>query len=193
MPRSVVSKKPKALGLPKTKYDIIYCDPPWDYKGQLQHTKTTTSGGAKTHYPTAELSVMKTWAIEKIAKDDCLLFMWTSSPHLDQAIELGKAWGFSWATVAFVWEKEKPNPGFYTMSSVEMCLVFKRGKIPSPRGTRNERQFLSEKRKKHSAKPNEIRDRIYRMFPTQKKIELFARRKTKGWTVWGNDKSIKNT
>jgi N6-adenosine-specific RNA methylase IME4 len=23
------------------------------------------------------------------------------------------------------------------------------------------------------------------MFPSQKKIELFARRKKKGWTIWG--------
>lgn len=181
----------KALGLPTTKFSIIYCDPPWDYKGQTQHTKVAASGGAKTHYPTVELKKMKKWPIEKIAEDDALLFMWTSSPHLDQAIELGKAWGFKWATVAFVWEKKKPNPGFYTMSSIEMCLVFKRGKIPKPRGSRNERQFLSEKRTHHSAKPDEIRDRIRRMFPTQKKIELFARKKSRGWKVWGNDKKLK--
>lgn len=181
----------KALGLPKKKYSIIYCDPPWDYKGQTQHTKIKQSGGAKNHYPTVTVDMMKQWPIYKIAKDDCLLFMWTSSPHLDQAIELGKAWGFEWATVAFVWEKQKPNPGFYTMSSVELCLVLKRGKIPSPRGTRNERQFLSEKRTKHSEKPGEIRDRIKRMFPKQKKIELFARKQSKGWDVWGNDSNIK--
>ena len=73
------------------------------------------------------------------------------------------------------------------MSQCELCLVFKRGKIPAPRGSRNERQFVSEMRGRHSAKPNEVRDRIAAMFPKQKKIELFARQQTPGWTAWGLD------
>ena len=40
---------------------------------------------------------------------------------------------------------------------------------------------------KHSKKPDEVRKRIEEMFPTQKKIELFARQKTEGWDVWGNE------
>jgi len=32
-----------------------------------------------------------------------------------------------------------------------------------------------------------IRDLIHEMFPTQTKIELFARQKTEGWDVWGNE------
>jgi len=42
-------------------------------------------------------------------------------------------------------------------------------------------------RTKHSKKPDEIRKRIERMFPSQTKIELFAREKIKGWDVWGNE------
>ena len=119
--------------------------------------------------------------------EDCLLFMWATSPHLDQAIELLKAWGFSWATVGFVWDKQKVNPGFYTMSQVELCLIGKRGKIPKPRGARNIRQLVSEMRGKHSAKPAEVRKRIEEMFPEQNKIELFAREAPEGWDVHGNE------
>jgi len=112
------------------KYEIIYADPPWDYKGQTQHggKGNPDSGGAIRHYPTMTVPEM----IENIhipAADNSLLFMWTSSPHLDQAIDLGKGWGFKFATVAFVWDKQRVNPGFYTMSQTELCLVFKRGKI----------------------------------------------------------------
>ena len=123
-----------------------------------------------------------------IAEDDCLLFLWATSPHLDQAIELGKAWGFEWATVAFVWDKQKVNPGFYTLSQCELCLVFKRGKIPQPRGARNIRQLVSAKRGPHSSKPEEVRNRIDKMFPAQQKIELFARSMTPPnpkWSLWG--------
>ena len=44
--------------------------------------------------------------------NDCLLYMWTSSPHLDQAIKLGDGWGFDYKTIAFVWFKQNVNPGF---------------------------------------------------------------------------------
>jgi N6-adenosine-specific RNA methylase IME4 len=30
------------------------------------------------------------------------------------------------------------------------------------------------------------------MFPTQERIELFARRKTEGWSVWGLDMVMDN-
>ena len=171
------------------KYSIIYADPPWDYKGQKQHTTVGDSGGAISHYPTMTVQEMID-TIDVPADDDCLLFMWTSSPHLDQAIKLGEGWGFQYATVAFIWDKVKVNPGFYTMSQCELCLVFKKGKIPQPRGARNIRQFLSEERREHSRKPDEIRTRIEEMFPTQSKLEMFARTKRDGWDVFGNQTDL---
>lgn len=170
-------------------YDIIYCDPPWDYKGQTQHSGKDGkgTGGAINHYPVLTLDKLKLLNIQKIANKNSLLFMWTSSPHLDQAIDLMKSWGFKYTTIAFVWDKQKLNPGYYTMSQIEICLVGKMGKIPDRRGSRKERQLVSEVRKEHSTKPDAVRDRIKLMFPEHRKIELFARQKTDGWDVWGNE------
>ena len=172
---------------PEGRFAILYADPPWDYKGQLQHAGPGSgdSGGAVRHYPTVTVKEMALWPVSALAEDDALLFLWSSSPHLDQAIALGKAWGFAWATVAFVWNKTKPNPGFYTLSQCELCLAFKRGRIPRPRGARNIRQYLEAPRGAHSAKPEEVRRRIEAMFPAQKKLELFARTRTPGWEAWG--------
>ena len=125
--------------------------------------------------------------INKISKDDCLLFMWVTNPHLAQAIELGKAWGFDYRTVAFVWDKMNHNPGQYTLSNCELCLVFKRGRIPKPRGARNVQQLIRSPRQEHSKKPIEVMKRIEKMFPNQERIELFARKKIKGWSAWGLD------
>jgi N6-adenosine-specific RNA methylase IME4 len=173
------------------KYQIIYADPCWDYKGQTQHAgeKSSDTGGAIKHYPTMTLKELKELKpmIDELADENCLIFMWSSSPHLDQAIELIKAWGFKWSTVGFVWDKQRVNPSFYTMSQCELCLIGKRGKIPQPRGSRNTRQFISEMRGRHSAKPNEVRLRIESMFPSQNKIELFARERVDGWDCWGNE------
>ena len=176
-------------------FSILYADPPWDYKGQKQHAGKgkADTGGAEIHYPTMKLEELKRLDIPSVCEPDCLLFMWTSSPHFDQAIELMKAWGFSWATVGFVWNKKKVNPGFYTMSQVEICIIGKRGKIPQPRGARNIRQYLCKERTKHSEKPLIVMQRIDRMFPTQRKLELFARKLPEGvirdatWSVWGNE------
>jgi N6-adenosine-specific RNA methylase IME4 len=170
-------------------YEIIYCDPPWDYKGQTQHNGKggKDTGGATTHYGCMKLPELKLLNVPNICFDDCLMFMWSSSPHLDQAIDLLKSWGFKYATIAFIWDKKKVNPGFYTMSQCEIVLVGKRGKIPQPRGARNIRQFLSEMRGKHSVKPSEVRTRIEEMFPTQKKLEMFARETTEGWDVFGDE------
>ena len=131
---------------------------------------------------TKDLKNLPVW---EIAEEDCLLFMWATSPHLDQAMDLGKAWGFLWGTIGFVWQKGKANPGFYTMSENEVCLVFKRGRIPQPRGARNVRQTITSMRGCHSRKPDEARRRIGLMFPEQRKIELFARAEVAGWTAWG--------
>ena len=171
------------------KFDILYADPPWEY-GNTQFTTTGTklqTGGAETHYPTMSLARLKRLRVGDLAAPDSLLFMWTSSPHLPQACALMEAWGFEYVTVAFVWDKVKVNPGNYTMSQCELCLVGKKGRIPQPRGARNIRQLVVAERTAHSEKPEEVRKRINLMFPTQRKVELFARRRVPGWHAWGNE------
>ena len=172
-------------------YDIIYADPPWEYNQTQYDTNpnlcSADTGGAAIHYNTLKLKDLKRLDVGAICEPDCLLFMWATSPHLDQAIDLLKAWGFKWATVGFVWNKQRVNPGFYTMSQCELVLIGKRGRIPKPRGARNIRQFFSQVRGKHSVKPQMVRKRIEAMFPDQTKLELFARQHSPGWSVWGNE------
>ena len=113
--------------------------------------------------------------------------MWVTNPHLAQGIRLGEAWGFEYKTVAFVWDKMVHNPGQYTLSNCELCLLFKRGRIPKPRGARNVQQLIRSPRRKHSMKPDEVREKIVTMFPDQARIELFARDRVDGWSNWGLD------
>ena len=183
--------------LPTNKYAIIYADPPWHYNGKVQFDKSLVKiqnpeykkniflSSASFKYPTIKTKELMKIPIKTIAMNDSLLFMWTTNPHLAQSIELGTAWGFEYKTVAFVWHKQNHNPGQYTLSYCELCLLFKRGRIPSPRGLRNIQQFLSVPRTQHSKKPQEVRDRIVKMFPSQNRIELFARERCTGWQSWG--------
>lgn len=170
----------------KNKYSIIYADPPWKYGG----TGGTKWLPAKEYYPVMSFEELKLMGndIKNISNDDCLLFMWVVSPELPKCIEVGESWGFKFITVAFVWYKERANVGNYTMSSCELCLLFKKGKIPSDR-VRNPgvKQFYSEPVIKHSKKPDEFRNRINTMFPKSKKIELFARDTYANWDCFGNE------
>jgi N6-adenosine-specific RNA methylase IME4 len=183
--------------LPKCVYDIIYADPPWDYNGKMQYDKSSIKtenigfeknifiSSANFKYPTLKLCELKTLDVKSIAANDSLLFMWTTGPQLANAVELGISWGFEYKTIAFVWDKMVHNPGRYTLSQTELCLVFKRGRIPMPRGARNIRQLIKAVRCEHSEKPEDVIDGITKMFPMQKKIELFARKNYNGWDNWG--------
>ncbi|MCH5194635.1 MAG: modification methylase [Oscillospiraceae bacterium] len=183
--------------LPDKKYDVIYADPPWDYGGKMQYDRSSIKtenvgfeknifiSAADFKYPTVKLRDLKELDVSSIAADDCLLFMWTTGPQMANAVELGQSWGFEYKTVAFVWDKQVHNPGRYTLSQTEFVLVFKKGKFPQPRGARNIRQLVSVRRGEHSEKPEAVIDGITKMFPGQKKIELFARRNCIGWDNWG--------
>ena len=164
------------------RYDIIYMDPPWKYNDRM-----LSGSKAEDHYPTMTVAELKDMNVYDLMSDNSLLYMWTTNPYMETSIDIANHWGLDFKTVAFVWEKQRPTTGHYTMGSCEFVLVFKKGKIPQPRGTRNARQFLSEKRRQHSRKPDEIRRRIEQMHPTQTKLEMFARTTTEGWDVWGNE------
>jgi len=108
---------------PQKRFDIIYADPPWDYNGKLQFDKSSKSAeeidlsrdifisSASFKYPTLKLDELLQIPVLDIAKDDCLLFMWSTNPHLAHAIFLGQTWGFEFKTVAFIWDKMNHNPG----------------------------------------------------------------------------------
>ena len=170
-------------------YQIIYADPPWDYGGGgMYGDKGQDTGGVLDHYSTLTDHELVQLDIGRLADPNgTLLFLWTTGPMVFRSLAVMDGWGFKYATMAFVWYKQFTNPGYYTMSQTEFCLVGKIGKIPQPRGARNVRQFVSHKRGLHSAKPDEVRDAIDLMFPTQNKIELFARSMVPGWDAWGID------
>lgn len=177
-------------------YDIIYMDPPWDYKGRqiVSHNNQKNPDGSwietstvEDHYPTMTDQQLKDLPINDMLSDDALVFMWIGTPILHRAMDIATHWGLQYSTIGFVWDKQRIVPGYYTLSSCEMVFIFKKGKIPKPRGSRKVRQFFSEKRREHSRKPDEIRNRIEEMFPTQTKLEMFARTTSPGWDVWGNE------
>lgn len=69
----------------------------------------------------------------------------------------------------------------------EIALVGVRGKIYTHLENKSQRSVMFGENIKHSAKPEELQDRLDLMFPTASKIELFARRDRVGWETVGNE------
>lgn len=166
-----------------TKYNVILADPPWTYKSDLHDGSASVD-----HYPSMTNQELKDMDVKSVCENECVLFMWATTPNLDTAIEIGKSWGFDYKQVAFVWDKDRTLAGNYTITQCELVLVFrpKKGKLPK-RDKTNARQYFREKPREHSRKPEYVQDMIELMYPNTKKIELFARRSRKGWDVWGNE------
>ena len=126
-----------------------------------------------------------------MADKNCVLFLWATSPLLPEAIEVMQAWGFKYKTVAFCWSKHTKNGkkvknlGRWTMGNVELCLLGVKGK--PKRQVKNVYQLVEAERTKHSKKPDEVRKRIVQLMGELPRVELFAREKTPGWDVWGNE------
>ena len=91
------------------KYDIIYADPPWSYNDKLGKS---TKWGAMT-YPTMTDKEICDMPIEKIASKDSVLFMWTTMPKMQDALNVIKSWGFKYKTCAFCWVKQNPKTAVY--------------------------------------------------------------------------------
>ena len=173
------------------KYQIIYADPAWKYNSKANH-KTRFRGGAEGHYQLMSMEEIKKIPIDKISEDNCVLFLWTTFPYLEEQIKLFSHWGFNYKTVGFTWVKTNPingkpffGVGYYAKSNAEICLMGIKGKM-KPVSNKISSIIISP-RGKHSQKPDEARNRITQLFGDIPRIELFARQKTEGWDVWGNE------
>jgi len=173
------------------KYQIIYADPPWKYNSRANH-KTRFRGGACGHYSLMTMNEIKALPISSLADKNCVLFLWTTFPYLEEQIKLFRHWGFKYRTLGFSWIKTnskngKPffGVGYYAKSNCEVCLMGMKGQLKTI--SNKVSSVIIAPRKEHSHKPEEVREKIVELFGYLPRIELFARQKTEGWDVWGNE------
>lgn len=171
------------------KYQIIYTDPPWQYKVYSDKGKGRS---AESHYLTMSIKDICNLPVDKIADKDCVLFMWMTFPTLVEELKVLESWGFKYKTVAFVWIKQnKKAPslfwglGFWTRANAEICILATKGN--PKRVSAKVHQVIISPVEEHSKKPDETRKRIVELLGDIPRIELFARQKVKGWDSWGNE------
>lgn len=178
------------------KYGVILADPPWAY---AMRSDKGFEKSPERHYETLSYPALARLPVGQLAAPDCLLFMWSTWPHLPWAQALMGEWGFRYVTGG-AWVKRTPSgkaafgTGYVLRSATEPFLV---GKIGSPvirsRSCRNLIEadelpdLIDGVRREHSRKPPQMRALIDELLPDAWGCELFAREPWAGREVWGND------
>jgi N6-adenosine-specific RNA methylase IME4 len=122
------------------------------------------------------------------ATPDAALFLWSTAPHLLEALEVMRAWGFAYKT-HMVWDKERTGLGYWVHNQHELLLIGARGDMRSPEPEGRPPSIIRAPRRAHSQKPDEAYEVIEKMYPGLARIELFARQAREGWAAWGNEVS----
>lgn len=176
-------EKNKSTQWPKGKYRIIYADPPWKYGDERAGGN---HGGAIDHYPTMSLQELIDLPVIELTEDDAVLFMWTTSPLLEDSFKLLNSWGFKYKT-QFIWDKVKHNMGHYNSVRHELLLIATKGSCTPDNVQLFDSVQTIERTDKHSEKPEEFRNIIDTLYTYGNKIELFARKSVDGWEAFGNE------
>ena len=173
---------------PTKKYSIIYADPLWEVMaGSKQSRKYGDS--QKTlplKYPVMKLDEIINLQVKGIKEKDSVLFLWTINKYLEQSYDVARAWGFIPSTM-LVWDKTPKGIGLggtFTLAN-EYLLFCRSGSLSALHRVKGNHWFFP--REAHSKKPDFFRDMIVNTFGDIPRIELFARNKTKGWDIWGNE------
>ena len=184
--RTKTTRKLKKIRFPIKKHSVILSDPAWDYKDKARAGRR----GSSFKYPIMTLENIAKLPVQRIAKKNCILFLWATPPMINEALYVMKEWGFKYKTFGFVWIKKskkgtnKIGMGSWSRANAEICLIGTKGK--PKRKSASVRQIIESIPRQHSRKPDEIYERIEKLVGKVSRIELFARHRRKGWSSWGN-------
>ncbi len=161
-------------------FGTIYADPPWQYGNQGTRASNTEHYDGET---VEWLCDAENMPVARLAAPNSHLHLWTTNAFLFDAKRIMEAWGYTYKS-CYVWVKPQIGMGNYWRVSHEFLLLGVRGSLSFE--AKNLRSWGEFKRRQHSAKPEEIRDKIHLASPGPR-LELFARRAVEGWTCWGNE------
>jgi len=182
-----------AADLPAEQFDVVLADPAWSYYGQ----QDKWSAAAK-FYPTMTEEEISALPVRDLLFKHSVLFMWATSSKLDVALRVLHSWGLHFRGVAFTWVKTtqagkpigaqgvRPSIIKPTCEFVLCGSPTAKGR-PMPIADESIVHSVLAPVREHSRKPDEVMDRIERLYPDARRLEMFARQSRVGWSAWGNE------
>jgi len=172
------------IKFPNKKYNIIYADPPWNVN---RGPDWGSNGPTKPlPYPTMTIQEIKDMPVKDISDKNAHLYLWVINKYIPDAYEIAKAWGFNVSCLlTYCKPKHGIGIGGTFVQTTEHLLFCRRGVLSAKK--RVDTTWFEQPRLVHSKKPDYFRNLIVDVSGDLPRIELFARNKTDGWDVWGNE------
>ena len=173
-------------------FRVVYADYPWLYDESWRSSRST----AQDHYPGMPIEDGLKLPVAAHVLPNAVLFFWVTAPFLYYATEpekgpdayrLIRQWGFE-PKSQIIWDKVDHNRGHYVSVRHEILIIATRGSCTPDRVTPMQDSVVTERVRglEHSEKPESFRQLIMKLYDGPF-LELFARKRTDGWTSLGND------
>ncbi len=172
------------------RYKTILADPPWQFQNRTG--KVAPEHKRLNRYQTLNLDEIKAIPVAKAAEDTAHLYLWVPNALLPDGLAVMQAWGFQYKS-NLIWQKIRKDGGpdgrgvgFYFRNVTEVLLFGVRGRnARTLQAGRSQVNIMSTRKREHSRKPDEQYPLITSCSPGPY-LEMFARGKREGWTIWGN-------
>jgi len=182
-------------------FRLVYADPAWDHRS---NSLASPGRNPRRYYKTMSLEAIADLPVRGVVAPVSALLMWVPGQFLVKGLHLPifKSWGFTPSSVWLTWIKTRRHldghswirgdqlsaeltigTGHTTRKTTEFLLIGKRGR--SVREVNDIIDVAFAQRLEHSAKPDAIYPIIER-YSDGPYLELFARKRRKGWRSWGD-------
>jgi len=167
---------------PTGKYRTIVIDPPWNPEDS---GVANPIGKGEPNYSLMNLEQIEALPLDELSiEDDCHLYLWVTNRTMEKAFPLLEAWGFRFVTI-LTWCKTGIGVGRYFRNNTEHVIFAVKGSRLLGRADMGT-WFETKRQGQHSTKPQEFFDMVEECSASPM-LEMFARKKREGWTVWGGD------
>jgi N6-adenosine-specific RNA methylase IME4 len=186
-------------------FHCIVADPPWAVKAgpngggyadglkgmRKWNWRSENLPTRKLSYPSMSVEEIMALQVASIAADDAHLYLWTINRYVKEAYDVARAWGFEPSTL-LTWAKNPMGGGLGGTFgiSTEYILFARRGSLKAKKRVKGtwfnwKREYVNGA-PSHSRKPSDFMTMVEAVTPGPY-LELFARRRRPGWSVWGNE------
>lgn len=190
-------------GLRRNGYRAILADVPWSFLARSDKGKDRSP---ERHYSVMTLEEIKALPVRDLVHPDgAVLHFWVIDTHVEMALDVLKAWGFTYKTVGLYWAKTNADGsfftgmGFWTRANPEHAYEAYFGEteqeversflatVGQPKRVgKGVKRLIVAPRREHSRKPDETHERIMALTDGPY-VELFAREHRADWSGWGKE------